>query len=85
MAERNFQGPLLFKWCQVEYNKNTNRLEILKREDISKTLYDTHRNAESTPKTEDGENYDFIVSYNLDETDSQGDISTHIIKRTCLL
>ena len=70
MAERNFQGPLLFKWCQVEYNKNTIRLEILKREYIG--------------KTEDGENYDFIVSYNLDETDSQGEISTHIIQRTCL-
>ena len=80
MVARNFQGPLLFKLCRVECNKNTNRLEISKGEYIGKTVYHQSRNAESTPKAEDGENYDFIVSYNLNETDSQGEISTHIIK-----
>ena len=78
VAARNFQGPLLFKWCRVEYNKKTNRLEIPKGEYIGKTFYQS-RSAESTPKAEDGENYDFIVSCNLDETDSQGEISTHIV------
>lgn len=82
VTARNFQAPLLFKWCRVEYNKKTNRLEIPKGEYIGKTLYHQSRDPESAPKVEDSEIYDFIVSCNLDETDSQGEISTHIIKRT---
>lgn len=82
VAARNFQGPLLFKYCRVDYNKKTNRLEIPKGEYIGKTLYHPSRDAPSAPEAEDGENYEFIVNCNLDETDSQGEISTHIIKRT---
>ena len=67
---RNIKGPVLFKFCRVEYNKKTNRLEIAKGEYIGKTLY---RSAESTPEKESGEYYDFIVNYNLDEVDSQGE------------
>ena len=72
VAARNYQGPLLFKWCRVEYNKKTNRLEIPKGEYVGKTLYAYNRDA---PAEEDGDNYmhDFIVNCSLDETDSQGD------------
>ena len=75
VAKRNIKGPLLFKWCRVEYNKNTNRLEIPKGEYIGKTCY---RTAESTPKAEDDEYCDIIVNCNLDEIDSQGKISIYI-------
>ena len=82
MAARTSQGPLLFKWCRVEYNKNTNRLEIPKGEYIGKTLYQPNRDAPPAPKAKDGEYDDSIVVCNSNETDSQGDINTHIIKRT---
>ena len=81
VAARNIKGPLLFKSCRVDYNKKTNRLEIRKGEYIGKTVYHS-RNAESTPNVEGGEYYDIIVNCNLDEIDSQGEISICIIKRT---
>ena len=69
--------------CWLQQKKN-NRLEIPKGEYIGKTVYHSSRNSESTPKVEGGEYYDIIVNSNLDEIDSQGEISICIIKRTWL-
>ena len=82
VAARNIQGPLLFKCCRVDYNnKKNNRLEIPKGEYIGKIVHCT-RNTDSTPKAEDSEYDDIIVNSSLDEIDSQGETSIHIIKRT---
>lgn len=81
VAARNIQGPLLFKCCRVDYNKKNNRLEIPKGEYIGKVVH-CNRNVDSTPKAEDSEYDDIIVNSSLDEIDSQGETSTHIIKRT---
>ena len=69
VAARNFKAPLLFKWCRVDYNKKTNRLEISNGEYIGKTVYYS-RDAEA--KREDCEYCDIIANSNLVEIDSQG-------------
>ena len=69
VTARNAQGPLFFKWCRVDYNKKTNRLEISKRESAGKTVYYS-RDAEA--KREDCECCDIIANSNLVEIDSQG-------------
>ena len=39
IAERkNTRGPLLFQCCRVVFNKETNRLELLKGEVVGKTV-----------------------------------------------
>ena len=69
LAARNFQAPLLLKWCRVDYNKKSNRLEIPKGEYIGKTVYYS-RDAEA--KREDCEYCDIMANSNLVEIDSQG-------------
>ena len=70
VAARNIPGPLLFKCCHVEYNKETNRMDIPKGEYIRKTDY--KRTTDPEPKEDDAEYYDTFVNSNLDETDSAG-------------
>ena len=37
LAERNNRGPVLFKCCRVVFNKQTNKLELPKGEDVGIT------------------------------------------------
>lgn len=67
--------------CWLQQKKNW--LEILKGEYIGKIVHCT-RDADSTPKAEDSKYDDIIVKSSLDEIDSEGETSTHIIKRTWL-
>lgn len=72
VATRNTPGPLLFKCCKVNYNKETQRLEIAKGEYVGKTVVKS-RDSQPAPKEEGRVEYDVtFVKLGLDTTDSPG-------------
>ena len=68
---RTTQAPFLFKCCRVEYNKETNRLEICKGEYVGKVV--TVRSAGAEWSEEDTEYEDTLVEA-TDQTDLPGKI-----------
>jgi len=64
-AARKSQAPFLFKCCRVDYNKETNRLEISKGEYVGKVV------RRDTCSEEDPE-YDNILVETTDQTDLPG-------------
>ena len=71
VAARNVRGPLLFKCCRVDYNKESNRLEIHKGDYVGKTVTTTRETGRPL-KEEDGEYDDTVVNLHTDETDFPG-------------
>lgn len=69
-AARNTQAPFLFKCCRVEYNKETNRLEICKGEYVGKVV--SHRSMDAPCGEEDTEDDDTLVEA-TDQTDLPGE------------
>ena len=66
-AARNTQAPNLFKCCHVDYNKETNRLEIRKGEYVGKVV--THHRIIGAPGNEEDAEYDDILVGATDQTD----------------
>ena len=75
-AARNSQAPFLFKCCRVDYNKETNRLEICKREYVGKVVTQ-HRDVDAPCSEEDAE-YDGILVEATDQTDLPGKCSRYV-------
>ena len=73
-AARNSQAPFLFKCCHVDYNKETNRLEIRKGEYVGK-LSDFHKFCHFE---EDDEDDDTMVE-TTDQTDPPGECNRYVI------
>ena len=67
-AMRSSQAPFLFKCCRVDYNKETNRLELPRGEYVGKTVV---RNTDLTDSDEEDE-YDDILVEATDQTDLAG-------------
>jgi len=63
---RNSQAPFLFKCCRVDYNKETNRLEICKGEYVGKVVTQ-HRSIDATSSEDD--EYDGTLVATTDQTD----------------
>ena len=84
-AARNSQAPFLFKCCRVDYNKETNRLEISKGEYVGKVVTKRHRNiaSEATCSDEDEEadveDYNNTMVETTDQTDSPGKCNRYVI------
>ena len=76
-AARNSKAPFLFKCCHVDYNKETNRLEISKGEYVGKVIK-LNRDIDGTCSEEDTEDDDVIVE-TTDETDSAGKCNRYVI------
>ena len=74
-AARNSQGPLLFKFCRVEYNKETNRLEVCKGEYIGKVV--KPRGIYATGSEQDDE-YDGVLVEATDQTDLPGKYNRYV-------
>ena len=65
VAKRNAWGPILFKYCRVQYNKEAKKLEITKGEFVGKCKPTSHRSFVEDLKCEhDDNNY-------VDNTDGQ--------------
>ena len=78
-AARNTQAPFLFKFCRVDYNKETNRLEICKGEYVGKVVAQ-HRDMDDPGSEDDAEFEDILVA--TDQTDlSAGNVKdTYIMQ-----
>jgi len=76
-AARNSQAPFLFKCCRVDYNTETNRLEISKGQYVGKVVTQ-RRDLDATCSEEDPE-YDDILVETTDQTDLQGKFNRHVI------
>ena len=79
-AARNSQAPFLFKCCKVDYDKETNRLEVRKGEYVGKVLA-VKRDIDapsSEEDDEDGEHGDPIVE-TTDQIDSPGECNRYVI------
>ena len=78
-AVRNSQAPFLFKCCKVDYDKETNRLEIRKGEYVGKAVKTRDIDAPSSEEDEeDGEDGDTIVE-TTDQIDSPGECNRYVI------
>ena len=76
-AARDSKAPFLFKCCRVEYNKETNRLEICKGEYVGKVVT-TFREVDAMCVEEDPE-YDDTLVETTDQTDSPGKCNRYVI------
>ena len=75
-AARNSKAPFLFKCCKVNYNKETNRLEIPKGEYVGKVVIQ-HRDVDAT--CEEDSEYDDTVVETTDQTDLPGKCNRYVI------
>jgi len=66
-AARNTEAPFLFKCCRVDYNKETNRLEICRGEYVGKVV--TQHRAVDAPFSEEDAEYDNTLVETTDQTD----------------
>ena len=78
-AARNSQAPFLFKCCRVDYNKETNRLEISKGEYVGKVVKRDIEATYSEEEEEDAEDYDDTMVETTDQTDSPGKCNRYVI------
>ena len=76
-AARNSQAPFLFKCCRVDYNKETNRLEVSKGEYVGKVV----RDVDTRLSEEDAEDDNILVE-TTDQTDSPGKYKLLLSKDT---
>ena len=74
-ATRNTLAPFLFKCCRVDYNKETNRLEICKGEYVGKVV--TLRDMDTSCGEEDAE-YDDTLVETTDQTDLAGKCNRYV-------
>ena len=78
-ATRNSQAPFLFKCCRVDYNKETNRLEIRKGDYVGKVVTQA-RDVDTTGSEEDAEDDDILVE-TTDQTDLAGKCNRYVITK----
>ena len=71
VAQRNVWGPILFKYCQVEYNQETRKLEIMKGKFVGKCKPTRHWNLGKDLKCD----YDAFGEgdYDEEEEEEKGD------------
>ncbi|XP_078357190.1 uncharacterized protein LOC144642066 [Oculina patagonica] len=76
----NSEAPFLFKCCRVDYNKETNRLEIRKGEYVGKTI---ERAMGDTPNesNEEEDEYDDTLVDATDQTDLSDCLTTKDISK----
>lgn len=70
-AARNSKAPFLFKCCRVDYNKETNRLEISRGEYTGKVVVRTLHTNHTLPEENDEDDDDTLVDA-TDQTDLAG-------------
>ena len=76
-AMRNSQAPFLFKCCRVDYNKETNRLEIRKGDYVGKVVTQAS-DVDTTGSEEDAVDDDILVE-TRDQTDLPGKCNRYVI------
>ena len=82
-AARNTEAPFLFKCCRVDYNKETNRLEIFKGEYVGKVV--THHRAVDAPFSEEDAECDDTLVETTDQTDLPGKCNRYVRKNIIVI
>ena len=76
VAARNSQAPFLFKCCRVDYNKETNRLEIRKGEYVRRRV---KGGIYAACSEEDAEDNDIVVKTTDQTADFLGKCKRYVI------
>ena len=73
MAKRNAWGPILFKYCRVQYNREKKRLEIMEGEFVGK------RKPTRDMRPFEEELYDDDASTDEDDNDDDGQVPFDVV------